>query len=57
MSLRTMRHAYRAELFGGKKGEITKRYVLGEDVKFKNKKEKRNWWKWFKKLVSRRIGK
>ena len=52
MSLRTMQRAYRAELFGGKKGEITKRYLIGEDVKFKNKKERRRWWKWFKKLTS-----
>jgi len=57
MSLRTMRRAYRAELFGGKKGEITKKYLLGESVKFKSRKAKRRWWKWFKKLVSRRINK
>jgi len=55
MSLRTMRRAYRAELFGGKKGEITKRYLLGESVKFKSRKAMRRWWKWFKKLVSRKI--
>ena len=42
MSLRTMQRAYRAELFGGKNGEITKRYILGENVRFKNKKEKRS---------------
>lgn len=53
MSLRTMQRAYRAELFGGKKGEITKKYLLGEDVKFKNKKEERKWWNWFRNLVSR----
>ena len=55
MSLRTMRRAYRAELFGGKKGEITKKYLLGENVKFKSIRKKRNWWKWFRKLVSRSI--
>ncbi len=51
MSRRTMRRAYRRELFGGKKGEIAKRYILGEDVKFKNNKEKHKWWRWFKKLT------
>lgn len=54
MSLRTTRRAYRAELFGGKRGEITKRYILGEDVKFKNNKKRSQWWKWFKKLTSSR---
>jgi hypothetical protein len=52
MSLRTLRHSYRAELFGGEKGEITKKYILGEKVVFKNIKEKRKWWKWFKRLTS-----
>lgn len=51
MSLRTMQRAYRAELFGGKKGEITKKYLLGEEVKFKSKKEKGKWWNWFRKLT------
>lgn len=50
MSLRTRGRAYRSLLFGGERGEITKRYLLGEDVKFKNKREKDKWWEWFRKL-------
>jgi len=53
MSLRTRQRAYRAQLFGGERGEITKKCILGEDVKFKNNKEKRTWWRWFAKLTSR----
>lgn len=51
MSLRTRRHAYRAALFGGKKGEITKKHILGEDVEFKSNKKKREWWEWFRELT------
>ena len=51
MSLRTRQRAYRSLLFGGEFGEITKRHLLGEDVKFKNKKEKDKWWKRFRKLT------
>lgn len=51
MSLMFKRRAYRARLFGGEKGEITKKYILGEDVKFENEEKKKEWWKWFRKLT------
>jgi len=55
MSLGSMmrRRAYRTELFGGENGEITKKYILDEDVKFKDKKAKRRWWNWFRKLTKK----